>query len=205
MIIFTGMDNSGKTTLAKKFSEETGLPLVKSIGPNHSPSEKKVWVLDQMVRETIFPFSTAFDRFLPFEELVYGKVLRGDTIFELDDSYMNSLKSLNPTIIYTRPPSEVIFQWGSRDQMSGVIEKQEELLKAWDDLILTLKSRGWQVYTYDYTSGQSLKEFMGPIALQIIESQIKKATLGDSMNRNIKFPFPPAKPKRVEKEDKEEE
>lgn len=154
MFIFTGMDNSGKTTLVNKVSKELGLPVVKSMGPNHTKDEKHIWFLDQMAREKAFPRSVIFDRFLPFEEMVYGKILRGDPIYSLDDPYMKSLNGLNPTIIYTRPPSEVIFNFGDREQMEGVIETKERLLAAWDDLMWKLQSRGWEVHVYDYTTEQ---------------------------------------------------
>lgn len=154
MFIFTGMDNSGKTTLVNKVSKELGLPIVKSMGPNHTKDEKHIWFLDQMTREKAFPCSVIFDRFLPLEEMVYGKILRGDPIYSLDDPYMKSLKDLNPTIIYTRPSSEVIFNFGDREQMEGVIETKEKLLAAWDDLMWKLQSRGWEVHVYDYTTEQ---------------------------------------------------
>lgn len=157
MIIFTGMDNSGKTTLATKISQELGLPLVKSLGPDHTRDEKHLWFLDQMTRESAYPGSVIFDRFLPFEEMVYGKVLRGDPIYSLDDPYMRSLKDLDPTIIYTRPSSEVIFDFGDREQMTGVVETREKLLIAWDDLMWKLITRGWDVQVYDYTSEGELK------------------------------------------------
>ena len=32
MLIFTGMDNSGKTTLVNKVSKNLGLPVVKAMG-----------------------------------------------------------------------------------------------------------------------------------------------------------------------------
>ena len=114
MLIFTGMDNSGKTTLVNKVSKDLGLPVIKSLGPNHSRDEKHIWFLDQMTREKAFPSSVIFDRFLPFEEMVYGRVLRGDPIYSLDDPYMKSLKDLDPIIVYTRPSSEVIFNFGDR-------------------------------------------------------------------------------------------
>lgn len=150
MLIFTGMDNSGKTTLAKEASQDLGLPIIKSIGPNHTTDEKHVWFLDQMAREKAYPGSVIFDRFLPFEEMVYGKVLRGDPIYSLNDPYMKSLKDLNPTIIYTRPSSGTIFNWDGREQMPGVIAQKEELLRAWDDLMWKLQALGWVVVVYDY-------------------------------------------------------
>lgn len=150
MMIFTGMDNSGKTTVAQKTAKKLGLPVVKSLGPNHSVDEKHIWLLDQITREKTIPGSVIFDRFLPFEEMVYGKVLRGDPIYSLDDPYMKSLKDLNPTIIYTRPHSSTIFNWDGREQMARVIEEKEKLLAAWDDLMWGLMARGWDVQVYDY-------------------------------------------------------
>ena len=158
MLIFTGMDNSGKTTMAVKVSQKLGLPLVKSLGPNHTKDEKHLWFLDQMTREAAFPDSVIFDRFLPFEEMVYGKVLRGDPIYSLDDPYMRSLKDLNPIIIYTRPSSEVIFNFGDREQMTGVVETREKLLIAWDDLMWKLTNSGWNVQIYDYTMDSDFEE-----------------------------------------------
>ena len=164
MLIFTGMDNSGKTTLAVKVSQKLGLPLVKSLGPNHTKDEKHLWFLDQMTREATFPDSVIFDRFLPFEEMVYGKVLRGDPIYSLDDPYMRSLKDLNPTIIYTRPSSEVIFNFGDREQMTGVVETREKLLIAWDDLMWKLINSGWNVQVYDYTMDSDSEVEFKPIS-----------------------------------------
>ena len=152
MMIFTGMDNSGKTTVAQKTANKLCLPVVKSLGPNHTKDEKHIWLLDQMAREKVIPGSVIFDRFLPFEEMVYGKVLREDPIYSLDDPYMKSLKNLDPVIVYTRPPSEVIFNFGDREQMEGVIETKEKLLAAWDDLMWKLMARGWYIQVYDYTT-----------------------------------------------------
>lgn len=158
MIIFTGMDNSGKTTLVNRVSKETNLPVVHSLGPNHTLDEKHLWLLDQIAREATIPGSVIFERFLPFEEMVYGGVLRGDPIYSLDDPYMKSLKDLNPTIIYTRPPSDIIFNFGDREQMEGVIEQKYQLLRAWDDLMWSLMARGWDIHTYDYTLENQNKE-----------------------------------------------
>lgn len=169
MFIFTGMDNSGKTTLVGEMSKVTGTPVIKSPGPNLTPDEKKVWLLDQMAREKAFAYSVIFDRFLPLEEMVYGKVLRGDPMFTLDDPFMESLKELNPIIIYTRPPRECIFNFGDREQMPGVVEEKEKLLAAWDDLMWILMTRGWKVYPYDYTTGQGIEDLMTSIADQIMK------------------------------------
>lgn len=161
MIIVTGMDNTGKTTLVNRMSQALGvIPIVKSPGPNLSRDEKHLWILDQMTREKAFPDSVIFDRFLPFEEMVYGEVLRGETIYSLKDPYLKSLKALNPNIIYTRPPSKTIFNFGDREQMPGVIEQKNRLLAAWDDLMWKLITQGWQVMVYDYTTDPEAKSII---------------------------------------------
>ena len=161
MMIFTGMDNSGKTTIVQKTAQKLGLPVVKSLGPDHTKDEKHIWLLDQMTREKAFPGSVIFDRFLPFEEMVYGKILRGDPIYSLDDPYMRSLKDLNPTIVYTRPHSSTIFNWDGREQMAGVMEQKEKLLAAWDDLMWGLMARGWDVQVYDYEADNEGEQVSG--------------------------------------------
>ena len=103
-----------------------------------------------MSREKSIPGSVIYDRFLPLEEMVYGKVLRGNPIFNLNDHYMETLKDLHPIILYTRPSSKTIFNWDGREQMEGVIEQKEKLLAAWDDLMWGLMARGWDVQVYDY-------------------------------------------------------
>ena len=161
MMIFTGMDNSGKTTIVQKTAQKLGLPVVKSLGPDHTKDEKHIWLLDQMTREKAFPGSVIFDRFLPFEEMVYGKILRGDPIYSLNDPYMRSLKDLNPTIVYTRPHSSTIFNWDGREQMAGVMEQKEKLLAAWDDLMWGLMARGWDVQVYDYEADNEGEQVSG--------------------------------------------
>lgn len=189
MVIFTGMDNSGKTTIAEKMSKDLNLPLVKSIGPNHTKDEKHIWFLDQMTREKAYPESVIFDRFLPFEEMVYGKVLRGDPVYSLDDPYMKSLKDLKPTIIYTRPSSETIFNWDDRPQMAGVIVQKEELLRAWDDLMWKLLALGWDVRVYDYQvskieKGIKPSDTLKELISRIFSSQPKRGIfpVGDHPN-----------------------
>lgn len=203
MIIFTGMDNSGKTTLAEKVSKKMNLPLMKSMGPDHLRDEKHIWFLDQMTRERAYPGSVIFDRFLPFEEMVYGKVLRGDPIYSLDDPYMKSLKDLNPTIIYTRPSSETIFNWDGREQMDGVIEQKEKLLRAWDDLMWKLLALGWDVRIYDYQVSKWMEE-VTPIGHSLGELLSKLFPPRPPMGEPLEWKHPNCKCS-VEYDEEEEE
>lgn len=152
MYIILGMDNTGKTTLAKELSQSMGLPIVNSCGPNHTKSEKMLWVLDQLVREGLYPSFVIHERFLPFEEMVYGPILRDGSIYSLEHIHLQELRLHNPMIIYVRPSDERILNFGSRAQMAGVIDKAQELLSAWDSLIFKMVREGWHVVYYDYDS-----------------------------------------------------
>ena len=51
MIIVTGMDNTGKSTLVDKLAEEYNLTKVKSMGPEFTRDEKNLWIMDQIGRD----------------------------------------------------------------------------------------------------------------------------------------------------------
>lgn len=153
MIIVTGMDNTGKTTLCNTLSEKLNLPVIHSAGPELTSDEKKVWTLDQMTRELILPNRVIHDRFMPLEEMVYGPVLRGHSDFRMGDHFMDILSDIDPQIIYTRPDREIILADNGREQMEGVREKGEALLAAWDGLIFQMVSLGWKVFTYNWQNG----------------------------------------------------
>lgn len=151
ILIITGMDNTGKTTLAEKISQELGYPLTKSLGGQASDPEKIHWTLNALAGEESLQI---FDRFAPLEENVYGVVLRNrnrrDPIFGLDSSLMKLLKKVPHLIIYTRTSRDNIMDFGTRLQMSGVKENFTSLLEAWDDLYFKLLARGYKVISYDY-------------------------------------------------------
>lgn len=151
MIIITGMDNSGKTTLSEYVSKELGMNLIKSPGKDISPQEQKEWVLEVMVsllEES--GISNLYERFPLLEELIYGKILRGESNFEYDDKYFELLKSVDPLIVYTRPSNAKILDFGDRPQMEGVVERAKELLMAYDELMFKMISSGWRVIPYNF-------------------------------------------------------
>lgn len=150
MVIITGMDNTGKTTLCQELSERSGVPIIKSPGPHLTTNDKKLWVIEQLAREKAVPNLAIYDRFMPFEEMVYGKVLRGECDFDLDDLIMKELFNLNPTILYTRVNRNTALADNGRSQMKGVMENGEKLLAGWDELYFTLKGRGWNIESYDW-------------------------------------------------------
>lgn len=148
MIIITGMDNAGKTTLAEALSKELDLPIIKSPG-EVSENAQKEWVLNQLGSEEEMT-DAIYDRFAVIEEMIYGAVLRDKPNFSINDPYFNLLKKAKPLVIYARPDNYLIFDFNSREQKEGVIEQAEELLAKFDELIFKMIASGWKVLIYNY-------------------------------------------------------
>ena len=154
-IIVLGMDNTGKTTLCRELSKALGYKHVNSLGPKVSYMEMTGFINDTL--ESKEPM--VLERFCFFEEMVYGKILRGESKFHWDDIYHQKLKAADPLIIYCRPSLEKVLDFGDREQMEGVIEKSGKLLLAFDDLYFSLAKRGFNnviTYNFETTTVQQL-------------------------------------------------
>jgi len=148
-IIIEGMDNTGKTTLAKTLSDELSLRVVKSPGPykeNHTYAMSWLQMACQM-REVVI-----FDRLAPFSEEIYGTIIRHCNLFRKYYDWPAVIDMVTigpPLIIYCRPPDEVIFKFGEREQMDGVIQNRMILLRQYDFLMETLPNT--HLHRYDFT------------------------------------------------------
>ena len=150
MIIVEGMDNSGKSTLAKHLAEKFGLEYL------HSPSEYRNdtklmidWALKQLLDQKL----AVYDRFSPISDRVYGPVLRGGTPYNdtiAGKSAVELLKTVPHLIIYCRPERERILNFGSREQMDGVTSQATKLLEEYDALMSKMQLEGYDIITYNY-------------------------------------------------------
>ena len=140
MFIIEGPDNSGKSTLGAKLSKELGLPLVHSIKPN--PAWSELEALEQSIMQ-LLPMRIIRDRTYAISEMVYGPVCRGKSaLAELHPQAITNLCHYNHLIIYCRPPNGVILDNKGREQMEGVLENHEELVKRYDKLISEIERTG---------------------------------------------------------------
>ena len=157
-IIVLGMDNTGKTTLVEQLSNEFNCDHIKSLGPGYTKEEMK----EEMLRKLNIEDLVVLERFSIFEELVYGPILRG--VSKFDKSDIEEIREYNPIIIYCRPSDETIFNFGDREQMEGVIEEREKLVRAWDKLILELKlNYQFDILTYNWTNKRALMRLKNEI------------------------------------------
>lgn len=155
-IIVIGMDNTGKTTLCDKLSEELNMKHIKSEGPGISFDTMK-----RLIRERLFSQENLIlERFSFFEEMIYGPVLRQGSRFKFTDIEYTYLKAENPVIIYCKPSR---FKIGDKEEMAGVIENADNLNKRWRKLIRKLKEDNFNILTYNYQQDPEAKELLNAL------------------------------------------
>jgi adenylate kinase family enzyme len=115
IIIFTGIEGSGKTTVAKRVSEETGIPYLKQIRPLTISKESNIKWSDMSLIQTMATIDLMvatmpdiiLDRF-HIDELVYSKVMHR----ECEEIYYRifdiMLKMLGAKVVYMRADYDII-------------------------------------------------------------------------------------------------
>lgn len=163
------MDNTGKTTLIQNLIRDSKgrgyLKAVVSLGPQRNEYEQRDWARHQLFKAN---GPTIYDRFLPICDIVYGEVLRGGSLWDINSDYLKELKSLrNPLIIYCRPPKSIILGFeDGREQMDGVEENGEALVDKYDQVMSDLKLKGFNVVKYDYTQNYDYIKYLVEKKLQ---------------------------------------
>lgn len=159
MIIVEGMDNTGKTTLIQRLIREVGrgyLSAMVSLGPNRTLLEQFHWNDKQIALAKMGGPLTVYDRFLPICDGVYGPIVRKGSLWNINHLVIDQLlNEVNPLIIYCRPSKTKIIGFeDGRDQMEGVVENAEKLLESYDEHMAKLKSMGYTIVEYDYTTNE---------------------------------------------------
>lgn len=141
------MDNTGKTTLCEQLSKELNIKVIKSPGPHIPQLEMEANIYAAMSHS----MDLILERFSFFEEMVYGPILRGKSNFNFKSNIFKDIKEAQPIIVYCRPKKSQIKKWNNREQMDGVIDNSNKLIKKFDRVIRKCKSHGLKVIEYDYT------------------------------------------------------
>lgn len=177
MIIVEGMDNTGKTTLAKTLARDLQLPYVHL----DKPTDKQVVFQDIIECLNYSKPLEIRDRFTPISEMIYGPICRGESLLEGDHwRWINMLGRSQSLLIHCRPPDEKVFHWNDRDQMDGVIDNSQTLLEAYDSVFSCLKVSYPQILIeYDYTNHERDYEKVLRAAILMKEAQ---ETLVKSLN-----------------------
>ena len=152
-IIVFGVDNSGKTTLAKAISGCFGFSYAHSLGP--VPIDKMLIFMDENLNNDV---DIVFDRFPIIEEFTCGEVIRGFNKFsncpvKEIEGYLNKVD----LFIYCNPDINLIVNWGDREQMHGVKENVQMLKTSYDKYYDYLISSGYNVVCYDWNDATQFK------------------------------------------------
>lgn len=164
MIIVEGMDNTGKTTLIQRLIRESGrgkLAAMVSLGPNQPTLKQFHWIDKQIKDSCLGNQLMVYDRFLPICDAVYGPILRKGSLWSNNHLILlELLEKANPLIIYARPHKDSVITGFSdgREQMDGVIENAQFLLKAYDNIMVDLDKKGFNIITYNYLKNEDTKD-----------------------------------------------
>ena len=146
VIICEGMDNSGKSTLARTLQKDLNAALMVAPRPRNREMPRH-WLLcvNQVERHVDH---VVLDRVNQISEIVYGNTLRDHSWCSPEDIVLLA----GMILVYCRPPDEVILKFDqSIPQMEGVIDNARSLLSFYDELMLTIKNAGCTIYKYDWT------------------------------------------------------
>lgn len=144
MIIVEGMDNSGKSTLVDKLSGD--LKLLAIVNRRRPKDLQSSWDYVTRVMPLAQKFPVIMDRWQSISEPIYGPICRGSHIFDLEaindqHHYVMEQLGYEPLIIYCRPSLDRIRNFGTRDQMAGVIDHADELVEAYDQSMSEISHR----------------------------------------------------------------
>lgn len=143
VIVVEGMDNSGKTTLVQKLHKVNAGIVIKSLGPSTEDGTKaylaKAISLADTASNQATKLNVIFDRVALVSEEIYGRVLRGYSVFEEDWTFWweKFIEKLDPYFIYCRPDLDaILFTIGERAQLEGVENNVVKLLNNYDRFFL---------------------------------------------------------------------
>jgi hypothetical protein len=149
MIVVEGMDNTGKSTLVNSISSRLGLPIIKSPVELIFEERYEEWIA--WIETTLVPEQDHYvhDRYPIFGEYIYGPILRGVNLLETTN-YRERWLQANPLIIYCRPATDRIFNFGERAQMVGIKPNAKLILERYDEEAEILRKQGFTILDYNY-------------------------------------------------------
>lgn len=162
-IIAEGFDNSGKTTLLNRLSQEFNIPVTHSPGHKVDMRDSLLQILFESKRQ-----DTLRDRICLISEEVYGKILRGKSEFDSDSKvWWKLLIDCKPVIIFCRPHNDNIFNTlDVREQMDGVMKHRTDLLRRYDEVMEYIKNeygQDLQILDYDYVKDPEATQIINMI------------------------------------------
>ena len=168
MVIIEGPDNSGKTTLLNK------LQVIHKLGylaiPHRGPTDKyhdlyvnMEYILNRAIRSSSKRYIV--DRLPLISESIYGPLCRKRDLwvenFEDKLRFSKALTTLDPFIIYCRPPREKILNmnthqvkdYDTKEHLAQVNKQKQNIIDAYDNYFYHWYNP-YKFFVYDYTNPQ---------------------------------------------------
>ncbi|MFA5733053.1 MAG: hypothetical protein WC934_13780 [Acidithiobacillus sp.] len=149
IIIVSGCDKVGKTTIMKRINKYTGIQVIKFKGPQNRELSVEEWANESLIfHNSILRYLEALnidknvvmlDRFYP-DEIVYSSILRNKQLWNEYKHIDERFSKIGTKYIYVKPPLDF-------DEYKRRFDVEEDLTK-WEEVNELLKS--FDIF-YDYT------------------------------------------------------
>lgn len=149
MIIVEGCDNSGKTVLTERLTQDLKLVLIRC--RRLPKSREDVFRFSHHVEVMARHFPVILDRHPAISEPIYGPICRQKHLLNPGDQEQILTRAEKPLIIYCRPDPGVIIDFGERAQMAGVKENVHTLIRVYDSYMSQL-AEDFTIVWYDWRS-----------------------------------------------------
>ena len=115
-----------------------------------SAPEQHEWLKHHISRSTQHYI---YDGFVLFDEIIYS-VVADNSIKDKDESehFVREVQKTKPLIIMCRPPKDIIYNFGDREQLEQTIISRQQTLRNFDGMTRVFEDEGWNVLHYDYTT-----------------------------------------------------
>jgi GTPase SAR1 family protein len=181
MIIVSGPDNSGKTTLVKKLAEDlklNNLPKCKSLPLWEHPLQYSDWIIDTIKKAG--PHDIVDRCFI--DEIVYGPVMRGRICFSalqsLDLSHI--LVDKKPLIIIPNPGADRISQTYAEREQYPELHQNLRVLFRYYEVMNEYPFNQCPQYIFDYRFDPNY-EIVKHVAQMYILKQEYESNLGGTI------------------------